>query len=98
MESASHPKKVLYAFSKLVTSNYMVFVRKFSCVSKVTGRAIWPIGVAAAPGTMPWKGTRLGCSRDLDNPIWSKVFRNIMFKELPPSTRTQLSLTSLMMG
>jgi hypothetical protein len=37
-------------------------------------------------------------SIDLDNPIWSKVFRNKMFWVLSPSTRTQLSLTSLTMG
>jgi hypothetical protein len=55
-------------------------------------------GIAAALETMPWKGARLGHSRDLDNPIWLKVFRNRMFKELPPSMRTRLSLTSLMMG
>jgi hypothetical protein len=34
----------------------------------------------------------------MDNPIWSKVFRNRIFKEPPPSMRTRLSLTSLMMG
>jgi hypothetical protein len=34
----------------------------------------------------------------MDNLIWSKVFRNRMFRELPPSMRTQLSLTSLTMG
>jgi hypothetical protein len=55
-------------------------------------------GVIAAPGTMPWKRARLGHSKNLDNPIWSKVFRNRMFKELPPSTRTRLSLISLTMG
>jgi hypothetical protein len=47
---------------------------------------------------MSWNGAQLGCSADLDNPIWTKVFRNRMFKELPPSTRTRLSLYSLMMG
>jgi hypothetical protein len=96
-ESAYCPKKVLYAVSKLVTSNSMLFVRKFSRVPKVTGRMIWPTGVATAPVTMSWMGSRLGCSRDLDNPIWLNVFRNIMFRELPPSMRTRLSLTSLMM-
>jgi hypothetical protein len=50
------------------------------------------------PGTMPWKGTRLGHNRDLDKPIWSKVFKNRMFRELPPSMRTQFSLTPLTMG
>jgi hypothetical protein len=55
-------------------------------------------GVTVAPGTMPWKGAQLGHRRDLDNPIWLKVLRNRMFKELPPSTRTQSSLTSLTMG
>jgi hypothetical protein len=39
-----------------------------------------------------------GRSVDLDNPILLKVFKNKIFKELPPSTRTRLSLTSLMMG
>jgi hypothetical protein len=39
-----------------------------------------------------------GAQQDLDNPIWSKVFRNKMFRELPPSRRIRLSLTSLMMG
>jgi hypothetical protein len=47
---------------------------------------------------MPWKGSRLGHNIDLDNRIRSKVFRNRMFRELAPSMRTQLSLTSLMMG
>jgi hypothetical protein len=47
---------------------------------------------------MPWKGARLGHSIALDNPIWSKVFKNRMFRELPPSMRTQLSFTSLTMG
>jgi hypothetical protein len=56
------------------------------------------MGVATAPGTMPWKGARLEHSKDLDNPIWSKVFRNIIFRELPPLMRTQLSLTYLTMG
>jgi hypothetical protein len=50
------------------------------------------------PGTIPWKGARLGHNRDLDNPIWSKVFKNEMFRELPPSMRTRLRLTSLTMG
>jgi hypothetical protein len=36
--------------------------------------------------------------RDLDIPIWSKVFRKRRLRELPPSTRTQLSLTSFTMG
>jgi hypothetical protein len=86
------------AVSLSMTSNYMVSVRKFSQVPKVTGRAIWPMGVAAAPGTMLWKGARLGHSKDLDNPIWSKVLRNRMFRELPPSMRTRLSLASWTMG
>jgi hypothetical protein len=98
LESAARLKKALYMVSKLVTSNYRFSVRKFSRVSKVSGRVIWPIGVAAVPGTIPWKGVRLGCSRDLDSPIWLKVFKNRMFRELPSSMRTQLSLTSLMMG
>jgi hypothetical protein len=98
LESAGRPKKAFYAVSKSVTSNCLVSMQKFSRVLKVTGRTIWPMGVAATPGTMPWKGARLGRNKDLDNPIWSKVFRNIMFKELPPLMRTQLSLISLMMG
>jgi hypothetical protein len=40
----------------------------------------------------------MGHNRDLDNTIWEKVFKNRMFRELPPSTRTQLSFTSLTMG
>jgi hypothetical protein len=55
-------------------------------------------GGATAPGTMPWKGAQLGHSRDLGNSIWLNVFRNKMFRGLPPSMRTQLSLTSLTMG
>jgi hypothetical protein len=47
---------------------------------------------------MPWNKARLGHSVDLDNPIWSKVFKNRMFREMSPSTRTLLSLTSLTMG
>jgi hypothetical protein len=39
--------------------------------------------VAATQGTMPWKGAQLGCSSDLDKPIWSKVLKNRMFRELP---------------
>jgi hypothetical protein len=56
------------------------------------------MGVAVAPETMPWKGARLEHSKDLDKPIWMKVIKNRMFSELPPSTRTPLSLTSLTMG
>jgi hypothetical protein len=52
----------------------------------------------ATPRTMPWKGAQLVRSEALDNPIRSKVFRKRMFKELPPSMRTWLSFTSLMMG
>jgi hypothetical protein len=44
------------------------------------------------------KGARLGRSRDLGNPIWSKVFKKRIFRELPPSMMTWLSLTYLMMG
>jgi hypothetical protein len=40
----------------------------------------------------------LGHNGDLDNPIWSNVFKNRMFRELPPSIRTRLNLMSLMMG
>jgi hypothetical protein len=40
----------------------------------------------------------IGRSRALDNPIWSKVFKNRIFRELSTSTRTQLSLISLTMG
>jgi hypothetical protein len=79
-ERVSRLKKVLYAILKSVTSNYMFSVWKFSDVPKVTGRKIWPMGVATTPGTMPWKGAQLGHSRDQDNPIWSKVLRNKMFK------------------
>jgi hypothetical protein len=61
------------------------------------GRLIWPTGVITALGDMPWKGAWLGCSVDLEIPIWSKVFKNKMFRVLPLLTRTQLSLTSLMM-
>jgi hypothetical protein len=56
------------------------------------------MGIAAAPGTIPWKGARLVCRMDLDSPIWSKVFRKRMLRELLPSTSTQLSLTSFTMG
>jgi hypothetical protein len=76
----------------------MVPVQKISRVPKVTGRMIWPMGVTAALGTMPWKGARLEHNRDLDNPIWLKVFRNRMLKEVPPSARTRLILTSFTMG
>jgi hypothetical protein len=55
------------------------------------------MGVVVVLGTIPWKGARLGCRRDLDNPIWSKVFRKKRLRELPPSTSTLLSLTSFMM-
>jgi hypothetical protein len=40
----------------------------------------------------------LGHSTDLESPIWLKVFKNNMFRELPPLMRTQLNLTSLTMG
>jgi hypothetical protein len=40
----------------------------------------------------------MGHNRALDNPILSKVFKNSIFRELPPSTRTQLSLKSLTIG
>jgi hypothetical protein len=56
-----------------------------------------PDGATAALGTILWKGARLGHSAHLDNPIWLKVFKNRMFRELPPSIRTRLSLMSLMM-
>jgi hypothetical protein len=56
------------------------------------------MGVAAVQGTIPWKGARLGCRRNLENPIWSKVFRKRRLRELPPSTSTLLSLTSFTMG
>jgi hypothetical protein len=39
-----------------------------------------------------------GRSAVLGKPIWSNVFKNRMFMELPPSTRTQMSFTSLTMG
>jgi hypothetical protein len=39
--------------------------------------------VAATQGTMPWKRAQLRCSSDLDKPIWLKVFKNRMFRELP---------------
>jgi hypothetical protein len=34
-------------------------------------------------------------SKDLDNSIWSKVFRNRMFRELPPLARTRFELDIL---
>jgi hypothetical protein len=55
-------------------------------------------GVAATLGTILCKGAQLKHSTDLESPIWSKVFKNRMFKELPPLMRTRLSLTSLMIG
>jgi hypothetical protein len=55
-----------------------------SRVTKVTGRVIWLTWVAAALETIPWKGTRLEHGVHLDNPIWLKIFKNIMFRELPP--------------
>jgi hypothetical protein len=33
------------------------------------------MGDATIPGTIPWKGAQMGHRRDLDNPIWSKVFK-----------------------
>jgi hypothetical protein len=56
------------------------------------------MGVAATPGTIPWEGAELACIRDLDNPIWSKVFRKGRVREMPPSTSTRLSLTSFTIG
>jgi hypothetical protein len=97
MVSAGLPRNTLYVVLKSATSNYMYYVRKFFRVLKVTGRVIWPMGVTDSPGTIPWKGARLGCSANLYNPIWWKVIKNRIFRELPPSTRTQLSLTSLTM-
>jgi hypothetical protein len=49
-------------------------------------------------GDYAMEGSPTGAQRDLDNPIWLKVIWNRIFKELPPSTRIRLSLTSLMMG
>jgi hypothetical protein len=60
-------------------------------------RVIYPMGVTAAPWTMPWNEARLGRSADLDKPIWLNVFKNRMFRELPPLIRTQLSFTSFTM-
>jgi hypothetical protein len=76
----------------------MYSMQKFSRVLKVTRRVIWLTEVTATLGTIPWKGAQLGRSTDMESPIWLKVFKNRMFRELPPSMRTQLSLTSLMMG
>jgi hypothetical protein len=58
-ESVGHPMKALYTFSKSVTSNSMLSMQKFFQVPKVTARIIWPTGVAAALGTMRWKGAQL---------------------------------------
>jgi hypothetical protein len=41
---------------------------------------------------------RLGRSAVHGKPIWSNVFKNRMFRELPPLTRTRLSFTSLTIG
>jgi hypothetical protein len=54
--SASLLRNVLYAISKLPTSNCMYSVEKFSQVLKVTGRVIWSMGVTAALRTILWKG------------------------------------------
>jgi hypothetical protein len=75
LESVGRPKKKLYAVSRLAASKCIVFMQKFSWISEVTGRTIWATGVATALGTMPWNGAWLGCNKDLDNPIWSKVFK-----------------------
>jgi hypothetical protein len=40
--------------------------------------------VAATLGTTPSKVVLLGRNADLGRPIWSNVFRNKMFSELPP--------------
>jgi hypothetical protein len=56
--SADRPKKELYAFLKSATSNCLVLVQKVSLVPKVMWSEIRPTGVAAAPGTMPSKGSR----------------------------------------
>jgi hypothetical protein len=42
----------------------------------------------ATPGAIPWKGAQLRRGRDLDNPIWLKVFRKTRLRELPPFTST----------
>jgi hypothetical protein len=55
-------------------------------------------GFCCCPINYAVEGSPTGRSRDLDNPIKSNVFRNRMFRELPPLTRTRLSLTSFMMG
>jgi hypothetical protein len=56
LASAGLPMNALYAILKLATSNYMYSVQKFSPVLNITGRMIWPMGVIAALGTIPWKG------------------------------------------
>ena len=69
-----------------------------SGVPNVTGKVIRPTEVADAPGITPWKVEEQGSNSAYENPIWSYVFKNRMLSELPPSTRTRLSATSLMLG
>jgi hypothetical protein len=44
------------------------------------------------------EGAQLGRNVDLGSPIYSKVFKNKMYREFPPSMSTQLSFTSFMIG
>jgi hypothetical protein len=73
-------RNTFYVALKSATSNYMYSVRKFSRVSKGTGRVIWLTRVTAAPRDYCMEGARLGRSVVLDSSIWLKVFRNIMLE------------------
>jgi hypothetical protein len=50
------------------------------------------MGIAAALGTMPWKGARLMCIGDLDNPIWLKVLRKKQVEGAAPIQEHSINL------
>ena len=88
----------LYAVSKSTTSNEIFSVRKLSGLPNVTGRESCPIGLAVEPGTMPWKAYFTGFTFDLGICMSSNAPANKIFKELPPSIKTRLTLQLLIVG
>ena len=70
---ARRPRMAWYAVSKSMNSKQMFPVWKFSHVTKVTGRVIWPSGVEDNPGITLCKGAELGFNLVLGICISSKA-------------------------
>ena len=92
------PKDSVIRYLEISNLERNFSVRKFSRVPSVTGKLIYPRGIAEVPGISPWNGELLHFSSEREIFMPSRVWAKRMLSPLPPSISTLLSLFVQTMG